>query len=433
MDSRVPPHDLNAEQGILGSVLIDKDAFALLDGQVSNEDFYRPAHGEIWKSMKMLSDRKMNIDLITLSDDLQTRGMLENCGGRSYLADLTGTVATSSRAESYANIIRTHANRRSVIGLATQVIDEVTESLDPVTMFMDKAAKASTLSVKSTTYSGFQLSSELLDSLDRPMTPVARTGVNQLDGILGMLQKREMLVLAAPPGVGKTAMALQIAREAFDMGSKVLFVSAEMTADELADRMIQYKSQKNIRAIRNGLVKLDAQGVKEFNLALDWLSRQQFKVFQTPSIPSPSMVKSEIIRQTAEGFKPDLVIIDFLTLFRLSKSDTHHTENRVDELDLITQMFRDYAKDFDCHVLVLSQFNREGVKANVPTIHNLRDSGGIGQNAVQAVLMWQDKDTPKGLLASPVNFNVDKNRHGPTGIGKMDYIGCQFTFVDSPN
>lgn len=426
----IPSHSLELEQCLLGCVLVDPAALDRVGGEVTAEDFYRPAHADIFSAMKRLQASREEIDLMTLSNRLEVDGFLDRVGGRTYLSELTCAVVTSANAVSYAKGIRLHSNRRQVALKLGEALAQVNSSDDPVNMLMEKATTLSPLSTKGKSLDGEGLAGEFWEALDKTKSPVAKLGLNRFDKAIGPLMRGEMSVFAAPPGTGKTAMALQVAHESMLMGNTVLFVSAEMPSEELTSRIVQRRSNLNMRAIKNGDLKMSEYEARLVGDALDFVAKSRFRVFQTPSMPSPAMVRSEIVRMRAKGESPDLVIVDFLTLFYM-EAESKRAETRTMELDVITQLFRDMSKEFDCHFMVLSQFNREGSRGAEPSKHHLRDSGAVEQNANQIFLMWPEQEQAVGLLATAINIKLDKNRGGPLFKDKVDFIGGSFTFIDA--
>ncbi len=423
---KVPPHSLEAEQALLGSMFLSKDAAETALATVSAEDFYRPAHAIIYKAIGHLHDRNIPIDQVSVADHLEATGELEKIGGKAYLLDVTAVVPTAANAHHYAKIVKRTSTLRQLIGAATQVVRLGYNAPDDLDAVVEEAEKRIFEVTSKRVASNFQPIKGLLKATFKQIEELAErkqhitgipTGFKDLDRLLAGMHRGDLLILAARPSVGKTALALNIGIQAAKEGASVAVFSLEMEAEQLIQRVLCSEARINLQDVRTGHVKdTDWTNIAR---AMDALHKLDFYVDDTPSI---SMLELRAKARRLLRDRPDgLVIVDYLQLMQPS---LRRYENRQTEIADISRGLKALAKDLEVPVLALSQLSRavEQRQGKRPQLSDLRESGAIEQDA--DVVMFIDRNTnprpddeedenrpPRGIA----EIIVAKHRNGPTG------------------
>jgi replicative DNA helicase len=390
---KIPPQNLEAEQTVLGSVLIDKNAIFRVADLLVPEDFYDPRHGRIYEAILTLHEKRQPIDVLSLTTFLKEKESLKEVGGSGYLADLTNQVTTSSHVTHYAQIVRKNKIMRDLIKASAEITEDVFDSGRDLEELMDGVEqKIFSISQKSTPQNLLPIKGELAGAYER-MAKLADggdklrgvgTGFPALDNKLSGLQKSDLIILGARPSTGKTALALDIARHAAFNGKTVGVFSLEMSREQVIDRVISAESQVPLWNILTGRIKGDA----EFGMiqkALDRLATTKLYIDDSASLKVMEMHSMARRLQMEHGL--DLVIVDYLQLIRARTN----SDNMVNQITEISRSLKAMARDLKVPVLALSQLSR-GVEQRdhkVPRLSDLRDSGSIEQDADVVMFLYR--------------------------------------------
>ena len=426
---KLPPHDLDAEEAVLGSLLIDPEAIFKVVTVLKSEDFYREKNRWTYESCQQLYDRKEAINQITVAHELARNQQLEAAGGAAFLSNLVSQVPTSVHVEYYANIVRRLSMMRRLISASNQIAAIGYDSPPDTDEALDRAESILYRLRYGQSPRDFVHIREVLDRYfeesslapDQSYLPHIPTGFVDLDKILAGLQRSDMIILAARPSLGKTSLALNIARNAaLDSGARVALFSLEMSKMELAYRFLSCES-----------------GIDTQRLRLDQLSdRQRENIMDTMAIladaplyidDSPFLRDSDMrskARRLHSEKGIDLIIVDYIQLMRSSR----YTDNRVQEMSDISHSIKEVARELDVPILAVSQLSRavEARHPHTPMLSDLRESGSIEQDADVVLFIYRedvyfteedwnskfpDKPYPKGVA----ELIVAKHRNGPVG------------------
>lgn len=427
MKAKLPPHDLDAERSVLAAVLIDSDAIVKVSEILSPESFYAPEHKIIFESMRELYEKREPIDVVTLTAQLKKNKALSKAGGSSNLAELSNVLSTAANVTNYANLVREKFVKRSLITLAGEVSDLAFDEGKDVQDILD-LAEQQVLSVSriQSERSFIPLKDTLVESFDRidelqksggDLRGVA-TGFQDVDRMLAGLQKSNLIILAARPGMGKTAFALNIAHNAAVVGKKkVGFFSLEMSKEELVDRLLV--SQADIDAWKLKTGRLDQQDFLKLSDAMGVLAEAEMFIDDTPGMSIYEMRTKA--RKLATEHNIDLLLVDYL---QLAHGRTH--DNRVQEVAEISQGLKNIARELRVPVLALSQLSRaiESRGEKSPQLSDLRESGSIEQDAdVVMFLYHKDED-----IREQVSLKIAKHRNGALGEIELFFRGDRVRF-----
>ncbi len=439
MIDRLPPQSIEAEQSVLGAVLIDRDTMIEIADFLKPEDFYRQAHARIYAAMLDLSERREPIDIVTVSEWLERSGDLEAIGGRAYLATLSNQTPTAVHAAQYARIVERKAVLRNLIGAAGKIAGIGYEDPAEVSEAIDRA-EAELFAVSERRVSaGFSVLRSLLhdayDRLDylhahRGEISGIRTGFGDLDALTTGLQKSDLVILAARPSVGKTSLALNIAEHAAvrDKMSVGMF-SLEMSKEQLVLRLLSSVSGIDSQRLRTGfLEELDFARIAP---AMNALSEAPVYIDDTPNITTMELRTKARRLQAEAGL--DLVIVDYLQL--MQSSTASRDANRVQEVSEISRGLKALARELKVPVLALSQLSRqpEMRESKEPRLSDLRESGSIEQDADLVMFLYRERDRGSDDQQSEgevVKLKLAKHRNGPTGEIDLWFKKAQTRFVN---
>lgn len=434
---KIPPQNLEAEMSFLGSILLDKDAMLKIADIVDNDDFYKNAHSTIFETMAELYNKNEPVDLLTLGNRLDEKKQLEKIGGRSYLIKLSNTVPTASHIEEYAKIIR----RKSTLRKLLKASHEITrlgyqEDADSVEGLLDQAQQqlyGVTQKHLKQTFSPIRevLSGafERIDDLHKEKGKLrgVPTGFKQLDNLLAGLQKSDLVILAARPSVGKTSLALDIARHvAVREKVPVGIFSLEMSKEQLVDRMLCAEANVDLWKMRTGNLsdRSDSQDFPRIGHAMGVLSEAPIYIDDQPG-NNVMQIRTKARRLQAEHGL-GLIVIDYLQL--LESHSNKHGDNRVQEVAEMSRNLKGIARELNIPVLALSQLSRgvESRKPSIPKLSDLRDSGSIEQDADVVMFIYR-KSADRNYREEDVppdekyitELHIDKHRNGPTGMVKL--------------
>ena len=438
MIDRLPPQSLEAEQSVLGAILIDRDAVVEVAEFLRPADFYRQANGKIFEAVLELFERRQPIDIVTVSEALERSDQLETIGGRAYLSSLSNNTPTAVHAVQYARIVERKAVLRNLIGAAGRIAGIGYEDPAEVQEAIDRAEAELFAVSQKRIDSGFQKLNTLLhqayDRLDylhahRGEISGVRTGFADLDQLTTGLQKSDLVILAARPSVGKTSLALNIAEHAAVREKKNVGVfSLEMSKGQLVLRLLSSVSNIDSQRLRTGfLEELDFARIAP---AMNALSEAPLYIDDTPSI-STMELRTKARRLQAEAGL-DLVIVDYLQL--MQAATTSRDANRVQEVSEISRGLKALARELNVPVVALSQLSRqpEMRNENEPRLSDLRESGAIEQDADLVMFLYRDKEKPPDDAVSDgevIHLKLAKHRNGPTGSIELWFKKSQTRFV----
>jgi replicative DNA helicase len=440
---RVPPHNVEAEQALLGSMFLSSEAVEVGMAAVSREDFYRPSHQKIFDAIHHLYSRSVPIDQVSVADRLDAVNTLEQIGGKAYLLDITGVVPTAANAARYAEIVRRTSMLRDLIAAANQIVSLGYEAPDDMQEVVEEAERTLFQVTNKRVASKFQGMEELLEVSFKQLEELFErqehisgvpTGFEDLDKLLAGMHRGDLIILAARPSVGKTAFALNIAVNAAKAGAPVALFSLEMAAEQLIQRVLCSEARINSQDVRTGRIK--EADWSSIHRAMGQLANLEFYVDDTPSI-SILEVRAKARRQLRD--KPNgLIIVDYL---QLMQPQGRRSENRQTEIAEISRGLKILAKELNVPVLALSQLSRavEQRAGKRPQLSDLRESGAIEQDA--DVVMFIDRNTdpraeddeddrPQKGMAEII---VAKHRNGPTGTVPLVFNERYTKFVSFTN
>lgn len=433
--TRIPPHSVESEQSILGSILLDKDAIITVAETITPSDFYKDAHRVIYESMMALNNKNEPIDMVTLTDELRKRGYLDDIGGVTYLTSLSTIVPTTSNVKYYADIVKEKSVLRQLIKASNDIINlgyGSGESAENVLDFAEK--KIFDISQERTNDDFKPINQVLMDTYDMiesiysnksDVTGVT-TGFKDLNKKINGLQRTDLILVAARPAMGKTAFALNLVQNAAIKGNaSVAVFSLEMSKEQLAQRMIAAQSNVELKKMKTGTLN-DADWPRIIS-AMAVMSDAKIFIDDTPGIKINELRSKCRKLKMEQGL--DLVMIDYL---QLMESDSKN-ESRQQEISKISRSLKILAKELDCPVVALSQLSRapEQRADHRPVLSDLRESGAIEQDADIVMFLYRDEyyhsDSEKKDLAEII---IAKNRHGETGSVELVWMGSIQRFGD---
>ncbi len=420
-DIRIPPQSLDSEKAVLGSIMLRKDALHEVEDALRPESFYAEKHKLIFQAMLDLFKMNEPIDILSLSTKLEEKKVLENIGGRQYLAELLNVVPSSTNVRHYADIVQKKYVLRSLIEAADYVSElAFEEGEDHMDDILDMAEKKIFSVVSSPKNQKFvSLKDELPEAYERLERLHANkgelrglaTGFRDLDKMLSGFQKSDLIILAARPSMGKTTLALDIARmSAIKHGKSVGIFSLEMSSQQLVDRMLSAESRVNAWNLRTGNLSADRE-FSQLRDSLDKLSKAQIYIDDQPG---NSIVRMKAVSRRLKAEKGlDLIVVDYLQLMTTSKN----YDSMVNQVTEISRSLKSLAKELDVPVLALSQLSRAvEARGGKPRLSDLRDSGSIEQDAdVVMFIHREDKGKDESERTNIAEILIEKHRNGPTG------------------
>ena len=433
---RIPPQNLEAEQAVLGSILVDREIMGTVGEILHGTDFHAPLHQAIYQALWALYERGEPLDKITLAEELTRRGLLENIGGISYINDLMDTVQSAGSAEYYAKIVSEKATLRSLIHAGTQITQHGFEGEDDVAAALDRSEQAVFEVGKRNQRGQFStVSSLLLEAFNRIDERFSqkgdRTGItsgfNDIDQYTAGFQPGNLIILAARPAMGKTSMALTMAVAAAKEEKKPVAVfSLEMTSDEIVERLICSEARLDSSKIRRGAVERNEW--EKMSHAMSTLNDLKILLDDQGGV-SVTEVRSRLRRvHAAEGL--GIAFIDYLQL--LDPGDGGAKDTRNEQLSKICRMLKLTAKDLKIPIVALAQLNR-GVESRPnkrPMLSDLRDSGSIEQEADMVAFLYRDAYyNPETAEPDMTEFIIAKHRNGPVGTVRLRFLKEHTLFV----
>lgn len=428
---KLPPQNIEAEQHFLGCLLIDKDAIIKVVDIVTENDFYKDSHKTIYEVIKELYSRHEPIDILSLTNRLTEKEQLEKIGGRTYLAELSNSVATSSGVEHYANITQRKATLRRLLHVASEIAEMGFKEDEDIDKILDEAEQklfsVSQKYLKNVFLPIDNLLTEAFDRIDELHKQSGKlrglpTGFNDLDNLLAGLQKSDLIILASRPSVGKTSLALDIARQAAIKNKAVVGIfSLEMSKEQLVDRLLCAQAGVSLWRMRTGKLS-DREEDDDFaNIGSAMGQLSEAPIYIDDSANTTIMEIRAKARRLQIDKKLDLIVIDYL---QLMEGRGKYGDNRVQEVSEITRGLKGIARELNIPVLALSQLSRvvEQSRPAIPKLSHLRESGSIEQDADVVMFIYR-KSADRGynideLTQEEKNTSeiyIAKHRNGPTG------------------
>ncbi len=431
---RMPPQAIEAEQSVLGAILLDNDAMIKVADILLVEDFYRPDHQLIYSSMIALYEKRMPLDVVTLTDELEKTKQLKDIGGASTLATLTSRVPTAAHAAHYAGIIHEKAILRRIITAASTITELGYTEDRPVDEIVDEAEQLIFKVAENSIKQDFEPVKEILirsferiDELhrDRGKTRGVPTGFKDLDNLLSGLQQSDLIIIAARPSMGKTSFALNMAQFAAVQNKlPVGFFSLEQSKDQLIDRLVAGEAGVDSWKLRTG--NLGNEDFERLNYAMGMLADAPLFIDDAPNM-SVMEVRTKARRLQAEhGLS--LIVIDYLQLMQGRQTKD---ANRVQEISDISRGLKGIARELNVPVIALSQLSRavEQRPNHVPMLSDLRESGSIEQDADVVMFIYrEDYYNPETEKKNIAEIHVRKHRNGPVGEIDLFFMPEQTKF-----
>ncbi|QFU74655.1 replicative DNA helicase [Halioglobus maricola] len=432
---KMQPHSLEAEQSVIGGLLLSADGWDLVAEEVAASDFYKPAHRDIFREIAVLADAAEPIDVITVADKLEARGQLEGAGGLPYLAELAQNTPSASNIRAYAQVVRERASLRKLIEAAQEIADsgfnpdgrnslELLDEAERMIMQISEQGPKSggPQDVNPLLQKALGRIEELFNS-GGDITGLT-SGFTDLDGMTSGMQPSDLVIVAGRPSMGKTSFAMNLVENALLATKKpILVFSMEMPADQLVIRMLSSIGKINQTRIRNG--KLEQEDWPKLTTAVNKLKDMPLFIDDTPAL-TPTEVRSRVRKVVRENNgEIGMIMIDYLQLMQVAGS----SEGRTAEISEISRSLKAIAKEFEVPMVALSQLNRslEQRPNKRPVNSDLRESGAIEQDADVIMFIYRDEvyneDSPDKGVAEII---IGKQRNGPIGTCRLAFIG-EFT------
>ena len=433
---KMSPHSPEAEQSVLGGLLLSSDGWDSIAETVSANDFYRPSHRLIFRQIAILAEAGNPVDVITVADKLTANGELDSAGGLAYLAELAGNTPSASNIRAYAQVVRERSSLRSLIEVAQGIAESGfnPEGRNSVELIDEAERLIMQISEQGPKAGGPQEVNPLLESaLERidelyvsggDITGLT-TGYSELDGMTSGLQDSDLIIVAGRPSMGKTSFAMNLVETAvLNQKKPILVFSMEMPANALIIRMLSSLGRIDQTRIRNG--KLEQEDWPKLSAAVNKLKDVPLYIDDTAAL-TPTEVRSrarKVAREYGEG-ELGMIMLDYMQLMQVAGS----SEGRTAEISEISRSLKAIAKEFQCPVVALSQLNRalEGRPNKRPVNSDLRESGAIEQDADVIMFIYRDEvyneDSPDKGVAEII---IGKQRNGPIGTCRLAFVG-EFT------
>jgi replicative DNA helicase len=438
MADRIPPHNLEAERSVLGSILIDTNVISSIADTLRAEHFYSPQHALIYEAILELYRTAKPIDVVTLTSQLKSKKKLSQVGGSAYLSELIAEVPTSAHVQEYALIVRQASVRRELISLSGN-LEELArvEDKDLNDILNQVEGKIFSLS-QDHTQKEFQDAATLLEMHFAKMEEYSKnpnamrgipTGLRTVDEVLGGLHASDLVILAARPSVGKSSFAFDIARHvAVEEKKAVAIFSLEMAGTQVIERLLAQQINVGLWELRMG--RMSDESYTRFAEGAGRLSEAKLVVDDTPGL-NVMQLRSRA-RKIKMEYGLDLVIIDYLQLMQGMSSKV---DNRVQEVSEISRSLKLLARELEVPVIALSQLNRavENRNDHIPQLSDLRESGSIEQDADLVLFLSREKlFNPEAEIPDKADLIIAKHRNGPVGRVELRFQEAITKFVDAP-
>lgn len=438
---KIPPQSIEVEQAVLGAMLLDKEAIGKAVEIIDRDSFYRDDHQKIFSAIVDLWVKNKEVDILTISDELDKRKELDKVGGREYLLELTETIATTANIEYHANIVLEKATLRKLIETSTRIVSHCYDAALEVDDLLDQAEQGIFTISEKRIKEGFIPLSDLLPHTFEAIEELSKreaivtgihTGFFELDYLTGGLQKSDLIVVASRPSMGKTSFCLTVAEQAaVEEKVPVGIFSLEMAKNQVAQRMLCSRAKFSTHKMRTGKIK--DEDYSNLALAVGPLSEAKIFIDDTPSI-GILQLRAKARRLKAQH-DVGLIIVDYLQLMQGPRS----AESRQQEISMISRSLKALAKELDIPVIAVSQLSRKvedrgGDKR--PMLADLRESGAIEQDADLVLFIYRPElykiekfrdGTPTEGVAEII---ISKHRNGPTGEVKLTFLKNSARFAN---
>ncbi len=436
-DLKIPPQNTEAEKALLGSVMIRSEVMHDITDMVGESSFYSNQHRIIWASIFELHAKSSPIDILSLSSRLKEKSHLDQAGGMAYLTELINTVPSSTNAEHYASIVEKKHVLRELLRAAEQInglgyeeelelhdiLEKAEKTLYSVT---NKSGSHKFVALKDTLTEAW----ERLDHLHKTRDELrgVPSGFPEIDSKLAGFQKSDLIILAARPSMGKTSLALDIARKsAINHKVPVAIFSLEMSSQQLVDRMLSAESQVDAWKIRTGH-NLSAQD--DFKAIGEAIGRLSEAPIYIDDQPGNNILKMRAVARRLKNEKGlGLIVVDYLQLM-LPTNANRNNDNIVQQVTEISRSLKNLARELEVPVIALSQLSRAvEQRGGKPRLSDLRDSGSIEQDADVVMFIHRESDQDLGGRKEEAEILIEKHRNGPTGIAKLHFDTKKTTFL----
>ncbi|MDQ2932841.1 MAG: replicative DNA helicase [bacterium] len=435
-DLKIPPQNIEAEKALLGSIMMRSDVMHDIADIVGERSFYSNQHKDIWAALFELHSKSIPIDLLSISARLKEKGILEQSGGMTYLTELINSVPSSTNAEYYAEIVEKKHTMRELLKAAENItglgydeeadlhetLEKAEKALYAVT---NKSGSHKFVALKDTLHEAW----ERLDHLHKTKGELrgVPTGFNELDNMLAGFQKSDLIILAARPSMGKTSLALDIARKtAVNHKIPVAIFSLEMSSQQLVDRMLSAESQVDSWKMRTGH-NLSVE--HDFKAIGDAIGRLSDAPIFIDDKPGNNILKMRAVARRLKNEKGlGLIVVDYLQL--MVPTQTKANDNLVQQITEISRSLKNLARELEVPVLALSQLSRAvEQRGGKPRLSDLRDSGSIEQDADVVMFIHREADQDMGGRKMEAEILIEKHRNGPTGVAKLFFDSKKTTFL----
>ena len=437
---RVPPHSAEAEQAVLAGIFLNPDVMHSIADMLRKDDFYLPAHQILYDACLELYHKSIPIDVVTISEHLKARSLLEQASGVVFLAELAEAVVSGANAAHYAVIVRDRSLQRQLIAACSGIISNCYDASREVGSLLDESEQSIFAVSQRTTGAAFRSTKELTARVFERLTKLSKshevvtgvpTGYNRLDQLTAGLQASDLIIVAARPSMGKTAFALNIAMNAaVDDNIPVCIFSLEMSMEQLMMRMLAARARVDASRLRRPAALSDEDWAHLMKAADD-LSRAPIFIDDTPDL-STLELRARTRRIKSER-DIGLVVVDYLQLMRTNR----RTDSRELEISDISRSLKALAKEADIPVVALSQLNRkvEERSDKRPVLSDLRESGAIEQDADVILFIYRDdvykyQKPAERPLVGDAEIIIGKQRNGPVGMAELSFHSAYTVFVD---
>jgi replicative DNA helicase len=431
-DLKIPPHSIEAEQAVLGGLMLDNNAWDQVADRVSEQDFYRHDHRQIFRAIASLAQRNQPFDVVTMSEWLESNGQINDAGGMAYLGTLAKDTPSAANIAAYSDIVREKSILRQLIQVGTEISEKGfnPEGADSKALLDEAEKKVFQIAEQGArNKQGFQDMRELLKMTierieilherDDPITGVP-TGYDDLDNMTSGMQGGDLVIVAGRPSMGKTTFAMNVAEYAAIKEKKPVAVfSMEMPGEQLTNRLLSSMGRIDQHRLRTG--RLEDDDWPRLTSAVGMLTEVPLFIDDTPAL-SPTELRARARRLYREHGEMGLIVIDYLQLMQTSGP----SDNRASEISEISRSLKALAKELDVPIIALSQLNRslEQRPNKRPVMSDLRESGAIEQDADLIVFIYRDEvyneDSPDKGTAEII---IAKQRNGPIGTVRLTFLG----------
>ena len=436
-NSKLPPHDIEAEKSVLGSCMLDKQAIIRIADLIRPEDFYKSEHQKIYSAILELYEKNQPIDVLTVSNKLKNRDQLSETGGSTYLAELVNFVPSASHITHYAQITREKKVLRDLISTSNEIFENVFSSHENPEVLLDKIEqKIFSIGQKVRNYFFLVIKDLIPDFMKRWEKANERkdgisgvtSGYKKLDYLLAGFQKSDLIILGARPSMGKTALVLDIARNAARAGHSIAILSLEMSKEQIMDRLVSAEAKLPLWRLRTGRIT-DEVDFEMIQVALDRLSNMKMFIDDSPSM-NILQIRS-IARRLQMERSLDMLIIDYVQLI----TPLRQSENVVQQFTEISHGLKSLARELNVPVLALSQLNRAVDQRDKkrPRLSDLRETGSWEQDADVVMFIYRpdkDKENPSIEEVNTAQIIVGKHRNGPVGEIDLKFDPEKVSFVE---